>query len=252
MVVTMSGTNPAAATTVTGGADEKAALEVEKLRAEIDELRDRHGAVAWVRTVLAVLLSLVTIIGGGWGAFEAASRYFDQRGKELQFQVTGELVALSKQLASSDAIERASAALLLSGYEEHAVPVLAAALRHTDEQKPGLPGQIIESLKLVMAKERVRDRPMAVFDPLLSQAKLAFREAASSSDDRTREAVWNFLDAIGALGVGSGSQDLLSALDEYEALIKASGSKIVGNPRDQLVDGIGAARRAIRGQAAEG
>lgn len=243
----MSGDNSTATSTILGAANEKAALELEKLRVEIDEIEDRlrasRSAAARVKTWAGVLVSVVAIVSGAVGVIQVAGNYFVQKDKELQFQITGELVNLSKQLASSDAIERANAALLLSGYQEHAVPLLAATLRRTD--KPGLPEQIIESLKLVKAKERVREHPEAVFDPLLAQADLAYRELTVSTDTKKQAALWIYLKAIGELGRGTGNEKLLSALERYGRLVEAPDSRIQGDPQSDLLKLIGATQKAI-------
>ncbi len=247
MVVAMSGDNSLAASTVLGGASEKAALELAKLRVEIDEIEDRlrasRSAVAQVKIWAGVLVSVVAIVSGAIGVIQVAGSYFVQQDKELQFQITGELVDLSKQLASADAIERANAALLLSGYQEHAVPLLAATLRRTD--KPGLPEQIIESLKLVKANEHVREHPEAVFDPLLAQADLAYRELTVRADRKKQAALWKYLKAIDELGRGTGNEKILSALERYRRLVEAPGSKVQGDRRIDLLKLIDATRKAV-------
>lgn len=248
MVVVMSGDDPIATSAVLGIASEKAALELAKLRVEIKEiearLRASRSAAARMKSWAGVLVSVVAIVSGAFGVIRVAGNYFVQQDKELQFQITGELVDLSKQLASADAIERANAALLLSGYQEHAVPLLAATLRRTD--KPGLPEQIIESLKLVKANEHVREHPEAVFDPLLAQADLAYRELTVSTNTKKQAALWNYLKAIDELGRGTGNEKILSALERYRRLVEAPNSRVQGDPRSNLLNLIDATRKAVK------
>lgn len=145
---------------------------------------------------LKVVGSLVTLLAAAWGLYETVTRYFEQREREYEFKVSQEMIALSKQLGSDHPIDRGHAALLLSSFEEHAVPILLSNLDVVDD--PELTGQLIESLQIVAIKRRVQKHPENVIDPLLRQIQVLLDKECRASPPSI-EAMNNYLKALAAV-----------------------------------------------------
>lgn len=227
-------------------ADLKTQAEIDKLNAEIDQIRALREFEAtrlgrfqpWSAAALAV----VGIFSGAWATYEVASGYFEQQARQLEFTVTGDIINLSSQLADTDPIKRANAALLLSGFEEHAVPILVSTLRRTD--RTGLADHIIHALALILKKERIKDHKDKVFAPLGRQMRLDFEEAARSSPSKT-DSVIHYLDAVAQLGVGTGSSALLESIDDSKKILLSPTSKIFPPAQTRLSNRLDAVRREV-------
>ena len=195
----------------------KEELEVEKLAAEVSELKS-----PWHRftTGTGILAAVVALGAGAWGLYSAVSTFLDQRARQYAFDVSAELVDLSKQLASENRIERANAALLLSAFEEQALPILVTHLRHTEIDN--LPTDIGYALRLVLAKENMK--PDTVLGPLVEQTRMVLQEESKRATPSIAVVV-NYVTTLGTVGAASehaGSLEVLCEIRRAELGVEES------------------------------
>jgi hypothetical protein len=216
--------------------EDKSLLEVEKLEAELREIQAKTAELTSLRVKfkgwINILVIVVALLSGGWGLYEASNKFFDQRERELEFNVSKEMILLSTQLGSANPTERANAALLLAEFEEHSVPILISNLRVTD--KPHLSDHLIESLKLIMKKERVKKHPEKVLDPLLKQSVLIFDEEILKTSPSI-EAMANYLDALSEVAAGSQNGKIVSSLKALKSKINSLDSPFGAIQKDGLI-----------------
>lgn len=205
---------------------QKKRLEVEKLQAEVDEITGRtRGASAIVARWSGITGLLVTILGLGAGGAGLYYGYQDfstrseneslRRARQLDFEVGREIIELSQNLSDADKTKRTGAAILLSSYEEHSVPILVANL-HTEDQ--ALAGAIVRSLGLILEKPRLREKPELVAGPLIEETEILVAGELKKSGPNTL-AMSTFIDALGKLFAGSQNKAVLDALQRLETLV---------------------------------
>lgn len=142
-----------------GAAMSKEELEKEKLRAEIAELEQKtrlagEGHRRERRKQLSVLgVAVVTITSGLIGAGITASTFLDQRQRAYDLTLTKEIIQLSESLAHESETRRTTAALLLSAYEQDAVPLLLMRLESARSEAEV--EAIVRSLQQITTKEKV-------------------------------------------------------------------------------------------------
>lgn len=189
-------------------------MEISKLAAETEEIERRLAAKPsfWnkSRDSIIYLTALVTLGAGGFGIFNEVGTYLSQRQREIEqaekayeFNINQEIILLSRQLASPIEIERNNAALLLSGFEENALPILVENLRLTD--KGSLPQKLTNSLDLILRKKKSDDlkkqkqRTERILTFVAREAE-AFFDTQYSGDDYDLLAMKNYIVAMGRLG----------------------------------------------------
>ncbi|MDX1503461.1 MAG: hypothetical protein R3325_13960 [Thermoanaerobaculia bacterium] len=175
-------------------------LERRKLAAELREIESRvaekgrffrpESFKVWVGLGIAVV-TLASGILGGWTTLR-------QWRREYELELSQELIQLVRDLNSGDPEKSETGALLLSSFEEDALPFLVAALPRVSDPEP-----VIESLRLVAEKKRVD--PAMVVRRLTEATDAAFREQYLHSADKRVDGLKNYFAAIGALGALSSS-----------------------------------------------
>jgi hypothetical protein len=220
----------------------KARLEVEKLRAEVEQLRQNTDILARWRNRLALPLAVVTLAAAGWGLYEGADGYFRHLARQYDVAVTGEMISLSKQLASSDAVERANAALLLANYEADAVPLLVLHLGSPN--RPGLADELIEALAAVKRKD---DVPAAlIYSALASRLRIVVREELST-DTPSVDRLGAFFRAIERLAAGSRDAQLANVLADLAQAVDEARSHVPAATVEALSRQVAQATRAVAG-----
>ncbi len=158
--------------------------QLEKLQAEVQAIHSREKAEAALATKfkswIAVLTALVALTAGGWGLWNGISQFLDQQRQELEFQVDSSIVQLGKDLYSADDSKFESAALLLSFYEEHSVPLLAARIGTVTS--PKLLSFLQSALELVATKEHLQEAPEKLVTPLLTYARRGVGQLELAAD----------------------------------------------------------------------
>ncbi len=227
--------------------EDKTRKEAEKLEAETREINSRLESKPsyWDKSKERVifLTALVTLGAGGWGLYATVNEYFHQREQEAEqaereytFTVNKEMIDLSQQLASKKSEVRHHAALLLSAFEEDAVPILVANLRLTD--KGDLPEQVTKALELVLSKEKSKDKKKQkerierILSYIGDEAE-AFLEDQYLRNNYDFLAIRNFIVALGKLGARSPSV-IRPALNRMKAKLADSESRITADDRETL------------------
>jgi len=206
--------------------EQKKSLEVEKLRAEVDEIRARtKGPSATVARWSGIAGLMLTIIGLGAGGAGLYYGYQDfstlseneaeRRARQLDFEVGREIIELSQNLSDADKTKRTSAAILLSAYEEHSVPILVSNL---PDQDAALTATIVRSLGLILEKPRLIDKPEKVAVPLINETRSMFDAELKRASPETRD-MGIFVDALGTLFAGSRNQGVLDALKDLKVAV---------------------------------
>lgn len=133
---------------------ERDQLELQQSQHELQvhhhKLQEKIAQRGRITTISTFLIALATISTGLWGLFRSGSEFFSQRSQAYEFQVNRDMIELVNKLSSDSVLVRESAALLLSGYEENAIPVLLWSLR-----QGRTPDAVIASLRLIGKKKKV-------------------------------------------------------------------------------------------------
>ncbi len=234
---------------------EKKRLEVEKLRVEIKEIRSRtHGFSTTVRNwsgIAGLLVTVISLFAAGAGLYYGYHDFrtrseieSDRQARQLDFEVGREIIELSQNLSASDKTKRTNAAILLSAYEEHSVPILVASL-HTQDQ--ALADAIIRSLGLILEKPRLRGYPGFVANPLIEETESLFASELKKADPNTLT-MTTFVGAIRELFAGSRNQAVLASLQRLEALLQQSSQDVARQAKlANLARKIATARSAVAG-----
>jgi hypothetical protein len=233
-----------------GGGDRE--LTTEKLRLEVEKLRLDVAAGRGARQWLVLAGGAVALVASGWGLYEGASTFLEQRQRRFEFEVSQEMITLANQLGAQDPVERANAALLLSSFEEQAVPVLVSSLRRTDH--PDLRRHLVESLRLILAKERVRHEPGIVLGPLAREARSVFAEERLQpvpSAERMVNLVIALRD-LGSAAGGDGRQTAAAELVHLSADLEDPGWRLDELDRQAVEGWLEEARTSVGGGAGEG
>jgi hypothetical protein len=214
-------------------AETKARLEVDKLNAEIEEIRARTTGPSavlarWTGSV-GLAVTILSLTAGGVGLYYGFKDFgtrseneADRRARQLDFNVGREVIELSMSLSSSDMTKRRNAAILLSAYEEHSVPILVASLRTHDQV---LADSVIRSLSLILDKPRIHNKPELVIKPLREEAEELFADELQKDEPDTL-AMTFFADAFGEMFAETKNPDVLGALQRLETLITSTAETI--------------------------
>lgn len=215
---------------------DKEVLERRKLKAELEELKVRtdtqRSARLTLQTWVGVLGGLLAVATGIFAFWRNASNFLDQRRREYEFRVDQEIIALSRQLTSDKPLERQNAALLLSAFEEDAVPMLVSSLRRTEI--PELPTWVIASLQLIINKPRIEREE--ILEPLTQSARLALQDECRSKSS-TGESVVNHLQALQKLACQTDTQ-VIETLKSLKQQLTSAGCRIGEQTREGLRDWI--------------
>ena len=184
---------------------DKEYLEKQKLQAEINEIEFRIktkkdqiesdqkkifrivplGALKTLSRSIPVVLTILTGIVAIWIQF---NQYLDKKEKEYEFNLNQVMVGLVAKLNSKEPREREDATILLSAYEEDAIPILLWNLKTTDT-----PESTIQSLKLISEKESLNADK--VLDKLLESAQEIFNNLENKQSINERP-IYNYIDAL--------------------------------------------------------
>lgn len=227
--------------------DFRAEKEIAKLEAETREIEARLAAQPsyWDKSKekIVYFTALLTLFAGGWEIYQTTDQYFRQREQEAEqaekayaFNVNKELILLSQQMASAKVVERNNAVLLLSGFEEDAVPILVANLGATD--RGNLPQRLISALDLVLSKIKSKDETKQRQRSERIMAYIA-REAEDFIDTQHSKkgydllAMKNYIDALGKLGAKAPGV-ASPALERIKTLLADQKSRITPPDRETL------------------
>lgn len=224
-------------------------LQRDKLRAEIEQLKVSTDAQRQqIDTVpkrlsdgvLSSTLTFVAIFTGIGTFYFQSDAFLTQKNKEYEFRVTQEIITLVKQLNSENENEQMDAALLLSNFEDDAIPILLENLERTSH-----PDSTIESLKLVKRKLSRKNEEHALFDSLLSHAEETFLERINNPNADI-QAVLSYVDCLGQLGAER-MQQVLDLLVNLEASALAVESTLEDNEKERIQGRIAKARENLSG-----
>lgn len=200
---------------------QKLRLEIEKLAAEVKQieaqLRPKQDRAAKLKQYIGVLVVIVTLFAGGWGLYTGASTFLDQRERQYEFNVSKELIELSRQLASEDRIMSANAAILLSAFEVHAVPILVENLSVTDNES--FHANIRDSLALIMKKKRIVEDPDLVLLPVTDEMEFVFEEQARRPGP-SLDVILNYVQTLAVLAKGSEHNVILDVICRMQKKVK--------------------------------
>lgn len=214
---------------------EKEELEIKKLHAEIKDLEQREARDSEDRRRqifqfrMGTGIAVVTILGGTVAAYTSCSNFFDQQARRYELDLEGEMVKLIAEIAPDSAQKGEAAMLLLSAYEQDAIPFLLWRLRESPRREDG--AVVIEALRRVEQKERVK--PRHILDPLLESSRQVL-ETQLRNNPPDAVPILNHLAALGAFA-GSGRRKIRTFLDEAEVQI-ASEQRRRSIPNHVLVE----------------
>ncbi len=181
-------------TEATGGLDKKKDEEESlRLQKEKGELENKKLKNEIMKIKLGSVVTILSILTGLGAFYLQSSKYLSQQKEENDFKVNKELVILVKQLSSEEPKESENAALLLSTFNEPAVPLLLRNLVWADD-----PTAIIESLGLILKEV---EKPNKVFAIITDFANNLFNnEAVKDGTNMRYKVVVNCVKALGELG----------------------------------------------------
>lgn len=207
-------------------------LEKEKLKAEIREIKLRVATernrinvekkrgfkfIKFLRNWAAVIIAFITIITGSLTIGTKIYTFLKEKEIAQDVKVGKQMRELVDDLGSKDK-NREYTAILLSAYEERAIPILLMSLR------TGSPESITEALRLI--KEKVK--PKVVIDPLIESTKRAFSQEHRKNDTKYQTSIKNHLYALGELGKEK-EGDIVVLLENLEERIEEDSELTGGN-----------------------
>ena len=238
--------------------EDKAGLEVAKLRAEVEEIHARTkgpaATLARLTGITGLVVTMLSLIAGGVGLYYGymdfrtrSENEVNRQARQLDFEVGRAIIELSMSLSSSDKTKRTNATILLSAYEEHSVPILLANLRTHDQT---LAESVVRSLKLILKKPRIREKPELVKTPLVEEAQAVFAEELQKDAPDTL-AMTYFADAFGEIFAGTKDTDVLGLLNRLDdQVVSAEKTVTTTELKDDLrglLSKVREARRAVKG-----
>jgi hypothetical protein len=190
---------------------DKDALELEKLKAEIDEIRlnlqtNRSTLRLEKFKVFPTYLAVaVTLIFGTITYFQQRQQYLDQQAREQRFKVSQEMITLVKELNTENATAlQRNAALELAYFGRQAIPILIENLDIA--RKNDVNQAIIKSLKSIAmsekdSKEKDEKNRIEVLIPLLESAENVFRQQLQADNQPDSTILLAHFEALGILGM---------------------------------------------------
>jgi hypothetical protein len=197
----------------------KLAAEVESLelrnRAEREKLeRERspgHG-VDW-KVWLPILLSAATVAVSAGALGKQLYQYIDERGREYEVKAGKDVIDIAEKLAAApDPLKRNTYAVLLSTFEEDALPVLFEHLRSSTKE-----GQ----QPILDALERIQRKPSVEAGTVARELQAEARHAFDRPEIDEVEAA-NFVTALGKLGAED-KEGSLALLAQLQRRVTAKG-----------------------------
>ena len=158
--------------------DKKLELEIELLKVQLDEKLNPTKPTRWTRINNWVkkwsitILTIASIIGGIWGVFYPIKTYYNEKSKELQFSLNQSMINLVNDLYDTNRVKKNSAIVLLSYYEENAIPILLYHLENSD--------QIEEDLTLTISRIYTR-KPSTTMPQLSSISEDLFNKESEKA-----------------------------------------------------------------------
>jgi hypothetical protein len=202
----------------------KQSLEIETLEAEIKEINQRvqhaerrHAAElkkdkTSVLRVTSIGLPLTTLLAAIIGMWISTHRYLDEQSKTRQIELNDHLVTLVTQLYSDTSSVRDHSALLLSTFEEDALPFLAWKLGRTkSDTEP-----ILEAFRMI------RDNPdvnkVDITKALLRAGRQSITQEFIDHAPAPDQTVITYVTALREFGAADPKQTALY-LDEVDAML---------------------------------
>lgn len=214
---------------------DKEELEKQKLQAEIEEIKlkvkaenqrldaeRKDASRANLRSWAAIIISLITIVTGGFTIGEKFYAFLSQNEQAQKVKVSKEMIELVKGLNSNNENDRTNAILLLSAFEMDAVPVLLKNLESSDNPEP-----LIESLERIKERMEIkgpfryffpsrskdflntlRKRAQEVFDQELKNLKTSDDATSTDISNHAYLAIMNYINALKRLDNKKNVEDL--------------------------------------------
>ena len=177
---------------------EKEELEKKKIEVEIEEiiqnLEAKNKNAKWdkVKVVTTLALTFVSIIIGLVTILTSSATFLEQQRKNNDFELNKEMIQLVAKLNHADPYEQESAAILLSYFNEEAIPILLMNLKRTQN-----PEYTIQSLKLIDDNENIKEG--SVLAALINEAENVFN-STNILDKEQLIKFENYVKALSDLG----------------------------------------------------
>ncbi|WP_436516328.1 hypothetical protein [Ekhidna sp. To15] len=151
--------------------------ENELLRLEIESKSKRPSKTdrftGFFKKWAGVIVTFFSLIGGLWGVFLPIKSYYEEKSKQLQYELNGSMISIVEGLYDKDPIKKNGAVVLLSYYEENALPILLHNLETSDETE----NEVITTVSKIYKRKSA-----TVFNELTSVFGEFFRKEFQDDD----------------------------------------------------------------------
>lgn len=222
---------------------QKQALEEDKLKAETDDIRlkmQTSKSTLWLEKLKVYptyLTVIVAIIFGTIQYFQQRQQYLDQQARDQKFKISKEMIELVKQLNTPNASDlQRNAALELAFFGREAVPVL---IENLDIPREDVANQaVINSLQSIVIAEKDPKHVVDTFSLLLRSANAVFERELSRQQPNITTLLAH-INALGTLGVAtSGQVDLRKkAIGSLESLLRNINKHTIDPEEKKLLRG---------------
>lgn len=145
-----------------------------------------------------VILTFVSIAAGLFGILFPSIKYINQQNDQYQFEFNMEMVAFANNLNSDNIMEREQAIMMLTYYEEDAVPILLHKLERINYKQKTIICSALKTIKNLSRKDKL------LIEEMLLKNAIDFYDRAYLNPDgevvNRIHGMMNYVFALGELG----------------------------------------------------
>jgi len=144
---------------------------------------------------IALLVAIVSLGAGVWGLVIPAKNYFDERQKQVHYDLSKEMIGFANKLNDTSKAVRQDAVMLLSYYDLNSMPILLFKLETLDndsEEDEKLIANVIKSISLIYMRNH-----KAVTDEIIHYFRNIYKQ--SNSKEKWNRTKYSSLKNFGEL-----------------------------------------------------
>lgn len=158
---------------------EKLEIEIALLKKDLEkekkEKLDRKSIGEIIRKNIALLLAIISVVGGLWGIILPINQYYKEKRKEMLPNINSDIINLVNKLNDTSEIVQEEATVMLSYYGLNAIPILLLRLEISTNE--------VESQHLIITINNIyKNDRSAVLNEIINSFKSEFYQYYQKTD----------------------------------------------------------------------
>ena len=217
---------------------EKITAEIELLQAKLKNdypkkvaKNKKEKLVVFIKNWYAVVLGLCTLGISIWGVFYPLKTYFDDKSKEMEYNLNRDMISLTSKLTSEIPQEQTEAVMMLSYYEQNSIKILLHFLERTGDES--LRDEIVSTLENIYKEHGKKINELSLEHIKINAVK--FKEQEFDANSNSYRALLNYMKLVEIIDLKKNNgEKIINYLSDFYNEIKCD--KVVNSRCESIAD----------------